>query len=341
MNIHSLIKPKINDHSQLIIDNQSIIPGQINTIRINAGKLPSDNRINVHAHVYSSGCPGPTILLLGGVHGDEINGIEIVRRSIENDHFEQLISGNLIAIPLLNVYGFINFSRDVSDGKDVNRSFPGHLNGSLASRVARIITKKILPLADLAVDFHTGGSARYNYPQVRFHHADKVAGSMAEAFGAPVLMEQAYLANSFRKAAHDSGVPAIVFEGGESVRLDEFSIEAGMNGIKRLLNYLGMTEFENIPKVNDVIYVKKSSWIRASSPGIFIRFATSGQKVIKGDKLGEIKDPYGTKSVNVISDYSGMIVGHNNSSVVNLGDALFNIGHDTEYVSTRTEHPTF
>lgn len=332
---------KFRDHTHLVIDNQAIIPGQINTIRINAGKLPSDNRINVHVHVFSSGIPGPTVLLLGGVHGDEINGIEIVRRSIENDHFDHIIRGNLIVVPLLNVYGFINFSREVSDGKDVNRSFPGHLNGSLASRVARIITKKILPLVDLAVDFHTGGSARYNYPQIRYHHTDAYAREMAVAFGAPILMEQGFIANSFRKAAHDLGVSAIVFEGGESVRLDEFAIDVGVTGVKRLLNYLGMTEYHDLEYAEECVNVQKSSWVRASAPGIFIRSVISGEKIVKGDKIGEIKDPYGTKSTAVLSNYSGIVLGHNNSSVVNLGDALFHIGHVYHGLSTHTKTPTF
>ncbi|MBK9254723.1 MAG: succinylglutamate desuccinylase/aspartoacylase family protein [Saprospiraceae bacterium] len=315
---------------KLIIDGHEIVPGQHNILRINAGKLPTDNRINVVAHVFSSGNPGPTVLLLGGVHGDEINGIEIVRRSIEETHFSDLRSGSLIIIPLLNVYGFINFSRDVSDGKDINRSFPGHLNGSLASRVARIITKKILPVTNLAVDFHTGGAARYNFPQVRFHHTDQFAEEMAIAFGAPVLLEQTFIPHSFRKAAHDMGVSSIVFEGGESVRLDRQSINTGVAGIRLLLSHLQMLENQIYLPAPLRWRVKKSAWIRASAAGIFIWHKKSGDIIVKGDFIGEIKDPYGTKSVNVLSSHSGLIIGHNNASVVNLGDALFHIG--TEYI---------
>ncbi|MBK9735110.1 MAG: succinylglutamate desuccinylase/aspartoacylase family protein [Saprospiraceae bacterium] len=304
----------------------------MNIIRINAGKIPSDNRINVFAHVFHTGIPGPSVLILGGVHGNEINGIEIVRRSIEEQIYSGIISGTVIIIPLLNVYGFINFTRDVSDGKDVNRSFPGHINGSLASRVARIISKKILPNVDIAIDFHTGGEARYNYPQVRYNKSDLLATKMAACFGTRYLIEQPLLANSFRKAAFDVNVPAVVFEGGESIRLDKLSIMTGINAIKNVLFSLGMIEDHELIPLKEQFIIRKNNWIRASFPGLFIWSKKSGDFVNKGDKLGEIKDPYGTKSVDVISTYSGHIIGHNNASVVSLGDALFHIGYEYEKI---------
>ena len=236
-----LIIPKLNDINELIIDNEIVTQGKLHTIRINAGKLPSDNRINVFAHVLYTGRPGPSVLILGGVHGNEINGIEIVRRSLEEGIYSAVSSGTVIIIPLLNVYGFINFSRDVTDGKDVNRSFPGHMNGSLASRVARIITKKILPYVDVAVDFHTGGEARYNHPQIRYNKHDVIAEKLARKSGLKYLIEQPLIAHSFRKAAFDMKIPAVVFEGGESIRLDKYSIDTGIHLIKNILNALKMT----------------------------------------------------------------------------------------------------
>ncbi|MBK9149519.1 MAG: succinylglutamate desuccinylase/aspartoacylase family protein [Saprospiraceae bacterium] len=318
---------KFSNNLPLVIDKNTVTPGEMVTIRINAGKIPSDNRINVHAHIFTSSEPGPVVLLLGGVHGDEINGIEIVRRSIEENHFENIRRGTLIVIPLLNVFGFINFSRDLSDGKDVNRSFPGHLNGSLASRIARILSKKILPLCDYAIDFHTGGGARYNFPHVRYHPADTVAMEMAKIFGTSCILEQPYLAHSFRKTARDMGVPAIVYEGGESQRIDHSAIQSGIAGIKNVLSHLGMYNFErqnNQPPVN----IKKTTWVRAQMPGVFIHHHKAGEWVDKGMLLGAIKDPYGTKSKDVHAPYSGIILCHNNSSVVNLGEALFHIGYE-------------
>ncbi len=324
----SLIIPKLNDINELIIDNEIIAHGRIHTIRINAGKLPSDNRINVYAHVLHTGRPGPSVLILGGLHGNEINGIEIVRRSLEEGIYSDISCGTVIIIPLLNVYGFINFSRDVTDGKDVNRSFPGHMNGSLASRVARIITKKILPYVDVAIDFHTGGEARYNHPQVRYNKYDIIAEKLARHSGLKYLIEQPLIAHSFRKAASDMKVPAIVYEGGESIRLDKYSINAGMHLIKNILNALKMTEANKKIGVLEQWIIHKDNWVRAASPGIFIWQKKSGDVVSKGDKLGEIKDPYGTKSMDVLSTYSGHIIGHNNASVVSLGDALFHIGYE-------------
>lgn len=323
-----MIIPKLKSEIELIIDNEIIIPGKMQTLRINAGKLPSDNRINVFAHVLHTNVEGPSVLILGGVHGNEINGIEIVRRSLEDQIYNDITCGTVIIIPLLNVYGFINFSRDVADGKDVNRSFPGHLNGSLASRVARIITKKILPHVDVALDFHTGGDARYNYPQVRYNKQDTIAQKLSSLFGVKYMIEQALIPNSFRKAAYDMKVPAVVFEGGESIRLDKFSILSGVNGIKNVLVGLGMIEGQNIIEPSEQYIIHKNNWVRASSPGMFIWSKKSGDFVNKGDKLGEIKDPYGTKSIDVISTYTGHIIGHNNASVVSLGDALFHVGYE-------------
>jgi predicted deacylase len=318
---------KLDGLTEFILDNEVISAGQMQTIRINAGKLPSDNRINVFAHILHTKIPGPSVLILGGVHGNEINGIEIVRRSIEENIYNNLIRGTVIIIPLLNVYGFINFSRDVADGKDVNRSFPGHSNGSLASRVARIMTKKILPYVDIAIDFHTGGDARYNYPQVRYSKLDNVATQVAGYFGVKYLVEQQMIPNSFRKAASDMKIPAIVYEGGESIRLDGYSISKGIEGIKNILSNLNMIKHTQTQSEKEQWIIHKAIWIRAAAPGLFIWNKSSGNFVHKGEKLGEIKDPYGTKSIDVVSAYSGHIIAHNNASVVSLGDALFHIGY--------------
>ena len=331
--LKNLISPKVKPDQELCIDGTIIPAGQSTLLRINAGKLPSDNRINVHAHVFHTGIVGPSLLVLGGVHGNEINGIEIVRRSLEEGYYNNISCGTVIVIPLLNVYGFINFTRDVADGKDVNRSFPGHSNGSLASRVARILTKKILPHVDIALDFHTGGDARYNYPHVRYYKADPVATEVAKQFGVKFLMQQALIPNSFRRAAHDMGVPAVVYEGGESIRLDKFSIDHGMLGIKNVMQGLGMIDQEEQMEIQEKIVIKKNNWVRAVSAGLFIWSKKSGDLVNKGDKLGEIKDPFGSKSVDVLSTYSGYIICHNNASVVSLGDALFHVGNEYDLLT--------
>ena len=204
---------------EFILNKKKILPGKNEVIKLNVARLPSGTVINLRAHVFRSENPGPTMLVMGGVHGDEINGIEIVRRTISSGLFKNLNKGNVIAIPLLNVYGFINYSRDASEGKDVNRTFPGNMSGSLASRVAGTLTKKVLPVVDFAVDYHTGGGARYNYPQLRYTNKDPKSVEMAKAFAAPYLVQKPAIDKSLRKVMVMQGKPLLVFEGGEALRL--------------------------------------------------------------------------------------------------------------------------
>ena len=199
-------------HKDLIIDQVSIGPGEKEQVDLFVSRLPSGNRISVQTHVYRASQPGPTVLLMGGVHGDEINGIQIVRKIIEEKVLETLKAGSVIAIPLLNVFGFINYSRDVPDGKDVNRSFPGSSIGSLASRTASVLTKKVLPNVDIAIDLHTGGAERYNHPQIRYSKKDKKALDLAKAFGAPYVIEKPWITKSFRKTANLMDISVLVYD---------------------------------------------------------------------------------------------------------------------------------
>lgn len=317
----------MSESTDIIIEKEVIKLGEYKQVSINVGRLPSDTRINIHAHIYRGKKPGPTVLILGGIHGDEIVGIEIVRRSIAEKHYEKIKTGTVIAIPLLNVFGFINFSREVPDGKDVNRSFPGSTSGSLASRVARTLSKRILPQVDYAMDFHTGGASRYNYPQVRFTKGYPASQELADIFKAPFLIENTVIPNSFRKTCRQLGIPSIVFEGGESIRLDGFSIMIALEGIQRVLGHLGIFDKKYPDPDHKVVKIKKTSWIRSPFSGMFIWAKSSGAYVKVGEELGVVYDPFGTKSVKVKSKYEGHIIGHNNASVVNQGDALFHIGY--------------
>ncbi len=319
------------EEKSLVINNEEIKPGNFKSIDIPVGNLPSGTSININVNVYRSMFKGPVVLVLAGVHGDEINGVEIVRRSIVQKIYSDLIKGTVIVIPLLNVFGFINFSRDVPDGKDVNRSFPGTKSGSLASRVAYTLTKKILPVVDFGIDFHTGGNSRYNFPQIRFGKTNKKARELAKAFSPPFMIEKPYILKSLRKITKDMKIPIIVYEGGESTRLDGFSISKGIDGLKRVLNHVGMLEYAPDPE-NKVILLKKTSWIRAPYSGLFTWARQSGVYVHKGEPLGMVNDVAGTTSVTVLSSRDGYIIGHNNASVVSQGDALFHIGYEYEVV---------
>ena len=313
----------------MIINGKKIKPGEKKEIRLNVARLPSGTVITIRVHVFRSKNPGPTVLVIGGVHGDEINGVEIVRRTIDSKLYNHISAGTIIAIPLLNVYGFIHFSRDASDGKDVNRSFPGNLKGSLASRVAAALTKKVLPLIDFGVDFHTGGSSRYNYPQIRYSKGNKKAEELAGYFAAPYLIRQPNIAKTLRKVAADQKKPIIVYEGGESLRFDGFSIERGIAGLKRVLHSVNM--LEEAPKaMSKSITFNKTTWVRADRSGMFEWTQQSGCKVRIGEPLGAIRDPYGESEVIVKATREGYIIGHNNAPVVSQGDALFHIGYELD-----------
>ncbi|MBK7475759.1 MAG: succinylglutamate desuccinylase/aspartoacylase family protein [Haliscomenobacter sp.] len=307
------------------IYNTWIDPGENTMVRIPVGRFPSGNQILIKAHVFRSHKPGPRVLVLGGVHGDEINGIEIIRRTVESDVFSRIRKGMVIAVPVLNVYGFILSSRDVPDGKDINRSFPGSARGSLAARIAATLTKEIFPHIDCGIDLHTGGRGHFNYPQVRFTPNDAPGIELAKAFGAPYLIASKPISKSLRKTALDAGKPILVYEGGENSRLDGYSVEKGIDGIQRVLSFLGMLDLA-FEEPNSQVFMK-STRQRAPRAGIFQWTKSSGQKVVKGEPIGMITDPYGMEKSIIKASCSGYIIGHTNVSIVSQGDALFHIAH--------------
>lgn len=314
----------------MVIHNTKIAPGTHAIVKIPVGELPSGNRISIQAHVFRSTKPGPTVLIQGGVHGDEINGVEIVRRALRDGMFDQLLCGTVIAIPLLNIYGFIHFSRDVPDGKDVNRSFPGSATGSLASRVARTLTKKILPFIDFGVDFHTGGRSYYNYPQIRYSREDADGERLARAFGAPLLLENKPLGKSLRKTAKELGKCILTFEGGESLRYDGLSIVTALDGLRRLLATEGMLP-PFPPPLRPSLSFQQNGWIRAARAGMFLWSKCAGNPVVEGEPIGEINDPYGFNHFTIYAPRTGFIIGHNNATVVSQGDALFHLAYNGDH----------
>lgn len=309
------------------IHKTNIAPGESTLVRIPVGRLPSGNQLQVYTHIFRSRKAGPCMLVLAGIHGDEVNGIEIVRRAISEGLFAELQQGTVIAIPVLNVYGFINGSREVPDGKDVNRSFPGLRGGSLAARMAATLTKKILPMVDFGVDFHSGGRNLYNFPQIRFTPDEEQSRQLALQFGAPVSLVKQAPAKSLRRAAAREGIPMLIFEGGESQRFDQFVIEKGLAGLRRLLAFHQMIGGVH-PAEPSTVFFSHSVWIRAARAGLFRWLKGSGQEVTKGEKLGTICDPHGVEQHPVLASRDGLLIGHNNAAVINQGDALFHIGYD-------------
>ena len=306
------------------INRQVIKAGTNAIINLNIAKLASGTKIDLPIYVFRSTEPGPVVLLSGGLHGDEVNGIEIVRRLISSDTLKNLQKGSVIAIPIMNIYGFLNFSRQVPDGKDINRSFPGSKTGSLASRVAYNLTHKVLLEIDCGIDFHTGGASRFNFPQIRYAPRDEFAKEMADAFNAPVTLAANLLEKSLRKEAFKMGKSIIVYEGGESMRFEDHIIEQGVRGARRVLKHLGM--ISRAPHNEESVFCKSSSWIRAKNSGLFTFYVRSGSRVEKNMVLGKITDPFGEFETKIKSAHSGIIIGHNNMPVVNQGDALFHLG---------------
>jgi predicted deacylase len=315
-----------SENRKIQFGSNTFVPGAASRVNYNVGNLPSGTRVAIHMEVIRSPNPGPHVMVIGGVHGDEINGVEIVRRTLEHNLYQHLSAGTVIAVPLLNVYGFINFSRDVPDGKDVNRSFPGTLAGSLASRVARIISKNVLPQVDVIIDCHSGSHNRFNFPQVRVSKGDDISFDLAKAFNPPFILHKGLLRGSLRKTARLANKPCLIYEGGEALRLDGFSIARGVTGIERTLNHLGMlnTAFAKLPSPIEIAH---TSWIRAAHAGLFIWSKSSGSPVRKGEPLGTIGDPYGTNKLIVTSNRDGYLLGHTNAPLVNQGDALFHVGY--------------
>lgn len=317
-----------NQQEPITINGITVEPGQRSLVRLPVGRLPSGNLIQIGVNVFHSEQAGPVLLVLGGVHGDEVNGVEIVRRTLRYGLFEKLLRGTVIAIPVLNLYGFINFSRDLHDGKDVNRSFPGTRRGSLASRVAYSLTKKVLPVVDFGVDFHTGGNGVYNYPQIRYTADHPESEQLARAFGAPFLLAKKPLARSLRKAALRAGKPILVFEGGENLRLDEYSTQRALEGLRRLLYSQGMTDEPGPPA--SCRSLSKTTWIRAPRAGMFRWSKGAGLRVRRGEPIGRISDPQGQVEVPVYATRDGYCIGHRNAPIVSQGDALFHIACQPE-----------
>ncbi len=311
---------------KIIINGQYIEPDTSIELNLMVSKLPSRTPIHIPIFINRAKEDGPVVLLLGGLHGDEVNGVEIIRRIMEARHHVPE-KGTIITIPILNIYGFINFSREVPDGKDVNRSFPGSSTGSLASRVAYYLLHEIVPQIDYGLDFHTGGASRTNYPQIRCDLHDPENQKLAEYFQAPFTIHSKHIKGSLRYAAYEMGKRFLVYEGGESLRLDEYAIKEGIDGFRRFIGALGLsTPPFSERSFEKSIVIHKRKWLRAMESGLFSTYYQYGDMVQANQILGSIADPFGDYESLIKSPANGYIIGLNNNPVVNQGDALINIG---------------
>jgi predicted deacylase len=309
------------------INGVRVRPGQSVNIELPIAKLPTHTLIDLPIFIRSSKIEGPAILISGGVHGDEINGVVTAKKLLEEfDQGLELKKGTLIIIPLVNIYGFLSNSRTFPDGRDLNRSFPGNKKGSLASRIAYILNEEVIPQIDFGIDFHTGGRMLSNHPQIRVDFKDKIALELAKAFGTQFVVNSKLIEKSFRKTAYKARKHLLVFEGGESMRLDNYAIEEAITGTKRLLHHLGMIDAPQTPQ--ETIVLRESQWTRAKASGIFYSSVKLGDSVKKGQIIARISDPYGQVIVPVKATTNGHVIGLNNNPVINVGDAIIHLGKE-------------
>jgi len=309
------------------INGVRVRPGQSVNIELPIAKLPTHTLIDLPIFIRSSRHEGPIVLISGGLHGDEINGVVTAKKLLEEfDQGLELLRGTLIIMPLVNIYGFLSNSRTFPDGRDLNRSFPGSKKGSLASRIAYILNEEIIPQIDFGIDFHTGGRMLSNHPQIRVDFKDKVGLDLAKAFGTHLIVNSRPIEKSFRKTAYQARKHMLVYEGGESMRLDNYAIEEGISGTKRLLNFLEM--LESSPAPQETITIVQSEWTRARASGIFYSSVKLGDSVKKGQIIARISDPYGQVIVPVKAVTNGHVIGLNNNPVINVGDAIVHIGKE-------------
>ncbi|WP_047549848.1 succinylglutamate desuccinylase/aspartoacylase family protein [Psychroserpens sp. Hel_I_66] len=316
----------MENKDDLHILGQTIKLGKSETVTFEVAKLHTRNTLEVPIIIERSKKPGPTVLITAGIHGDEINGVEIVRQIIAKGINKPKI-GTTICVPVINVFGFLNMDREFPDGRDLNRVFPGTNNGSLASRVAYFVMTEIVPHVDFAMDFHTGGADRFNSAQVRIEKDDPKLEELAHVFGAPFIYYSKNLNKSFRNACSIAGVPLLLFEGGKSFNIDSNITNTGVNGAKRILNHFGMlnSKFKVSEPKEKPIVIEDSKWLRAKFSGMFKPTVKINSYVTKDDILGNITDPYGTFNHFVKAPNSGYIFNVNESPIIYQGDAIFHI----------------
>lgn len=303
----------------------TIAPGKTSRLTLEVAKLHTNTPIQIPVIVSHATKAGPTLLLLAGLHGDEINGIETVRQIIKKG-WNKPSYGTVICIPVFNIFGFLNLSREFPDGRDLNRMFPGSKNGSLASQFAYIFMKEIAPLTDVIIDFHTGSSQRNNFPQTRCDFKDEGSKELCDVFAAPFTIHSSVLNKSIRGAVTKLGIKYILFEGGKSNRIDDFVVQTSIHGTLRVMHHLGLRYLEVDDPDYDTYEIHHSKWIRASNSGVLNLKVKNGQYVDKGTVLATISDPYGKFERSVKAPFNGLIFNVNEIPLVNKGDALFNIG---------------
>lgn len=307
------------------LGGENVYPGTAKTIYLPLPSLYDWTPMDLPVHIICGQYQGPTLLITAAIHGDEINGIEIIRRFLKKKGLRKM-NGTIIAIPIVNVYGFLYQKRNLIDKRDLNRCFPGSAKGSIAARLANIICSEVLPLATHAIDLHTGSNHRFNLPQIRTNMDMPENEKMALAFNSPLILHSVYRDGSLREYANEQGIPFLLYEAGEAYRFDELSIRTGVNGILSVMSALEMIAGgryrvkEFTPTIS-----RESHWIRAHESGIIRPLKKVGQKIIKGQTIAIIANPITKQEFKLTTPISGIIIGDNKLPLIHEGEALFHV----------------
>lgn len=314
------------DTRAVTINGEHIKPGARCVIDLDLPGFYTHTPIPMPVHVIRGRKDGPRVFVSAAIHGDELNGVEIIRRLLKRPSLKRL-RGTLFAIPVVNVYGVIHHSRYLPDGRDLNRTFPGSERGSLAARLANQFMSEIVAQCTHGIDLHTGANFRANLPQIRAKLDDKETEALARAFGVPVLLNSDLRDGSLREAAAECGVRMLLYEAGESLRFDEVSIRAGVNGIMNVLRALGMVKSKAKTKraKTEPFIARSSTWVRAPQSGVLCSPIRLGARVKKNDVLGLVADPFSDQETKITAHAEGLIIGRTNIPLVNEGEALFHI----------------
>jgi len=327
------------DEAEIVINGIRIPRGTRVTVDLPVARLYTHSQIAMPVQVLRGRKPGAKLFVSAAIHGDELNGVEIIRRLLKLPALNRL-RGTLIAIPIVNVHGFINHSRYLPDRRDLNRTFPGSERGSLAARLAHLFMSEIVEQCSHGIDLHTGAQHRANLPQIRANLDDPETARLAHAFGVPVLLNSDLRDDSLRQATAEHGIPVLVYEAGEALRFDEVGIHAGVRGIVNVLRDLEMLPASRPRKAQGKPVVARSAaWVRAPVSGILRVMVPLGAAVTRGDVMGVLADPFGERETNVLAPHDGILIGTTNLPLANEGDALFNIARYRRmaHISARVE----
>lgn len=299
---------------------QRIRPGESADVRLKVSETYTADPISIPVTVVRGRRPGPTLFLTASVHGDELNGVGVIRNLL-NDFDLSDLAGTLIAVPVANVPGFLQLQRNLPDGRDLNRSFPGNARGSLTARVARVLFEQVIERCDFGIDLHTGGGERSNYPHVRADLDEPRVAELARAFGARLVIHGSGPDRSLRRTAVRHGVPTIVYEAGGPRRLERPFIRAGIDGVLNVLAHLEMIDH---PMRSAPVYLeaRKTQWLRAKSGGILDLKVELGQPVHRGDVISVNTNPFGRERSQLEASFSGVVIGLTRVPLVHPGDAV-------------------